>query len=178
MAKKFLQGVYKPQNPEKYIGNSPPVFRSSWEKRFFETMDTNPNILAWASEPLKIPYKHPLTHNVHNYIPDLLIKYRDADGNIKVELIEIKPLSQTLEEYSSSKYDKIKTAINKAKWEYAKQFCKQNNITFRILTEAEIFGPQAVKNKKARKKLIGTTHSPTRRTRRTTSSRITKRRKK
>ena len=52
----FKQGVYKPQNSEKYIGSNYPKYRSSWQLKFFRWADLTETILAWGSENIIIPY--------------------------------------------------------------------------------------------------------------------------
>ena len=93
--KKFAQGTYTVTNASKYVGGKAPYFRSSWELAFMRLCDSHPNILKWASENIKIPYRHPLTGNFSNYVPDFMIQYIDKNGKEHVELIEIKPSNQT-----------------------------------------------------------------------------------
>ena len=88
---KFHKGQYTVLNASKYSGSGTPVFRSSLEQTFMQFCDTNPNVMAWASEPVRISYQHPLTGKVTSYVPDFVIVYRDAKGNKNAELIEIKP---------------------------------------------------------------------------------------
>ena len=61
MTRSYIQGQYTPVNPGKYVGTYPIIFRSSWEFTVMKLLDTNPNILNWASESLKIPYQTPFT---------------------------------------------------------------------------------------------------------------------
>jgi hypothetical protein len=137
---KWAQGYYKLKNPGKYIGNSRPRFRSSWEFHFMKFLDENPNIINWASEPLRINYTNPATNKKTNYVPDFLIKYQDKDKNQITELIEIKPSSQTsIKAAGKSKMNKIHAIINEAKWTAAAAWAKSNNIRFRILTEHDLF---------------------------------------
>ena len=140
MSNKFAQGVYTVMNPAKYVGSSAPKFRSSWENNFFRFLDTHPGILQWASESVRIPYRHPLTGRPATYIPDLLIQYVDKGNSVKVELIEIKPSSQTSLQEAKSKHDKLHAVVNQAKWAAAHAWCKSQGITFRVVTEREIFG--------------------------------------
>ena len=65
---KFFQGYYQPVNKAKYIGTKMPVFRSSWEHTVMIMFDNNPNIISWASEPLKIPYRNPFTGRQTVYV--------------------------------------------------------------------------------------------------------------
>ena len=146
MAKgKYRQGKFTPKNPSKYVGKKIPTYRSGWEQRFMLFCDTNSSVKAWASEGIKIPYIDPTTGKRRNYIPDFLIQYVDAKGKEITELVEIKPKNQTsIQAAGKSKRNQYAAVINEAKWKSAEAFCKQSNITFRILTEDDIF----VNNKK------------------------------
>lgn len=137
---KFSCGTYTPKNPEKYIGNKLPYWRSSWEFNFCSFCDTNASIQKWASEAIRIPYRDPLTGKNTVYVPDFFIQYLDKNNNMIVELIEIKPASQTLiERTGKSKYNQSQFIKNQAKWAAASLYCKQQGIRFRILTEADLF---------------------------------------
>ena len=90
--------------------------------------------------PVKIPYRHPLTGKFTIYVPDFFITYVNAQGKQHVELIEVKPASQTFEEkLGKSKYNKAHFVINQAKWAAARAWCKQKKIFFRVITEGDIF---------------------------------------
>lgn len=141
---KFKQGFYKLRNPQKYVGNpNNIVFRSSWEESMCRFLDGNPNVLRWSSEELYIPYRKPTDGQVHRYFPDYWVEYRDRDGKIIQEIIEVKPSDQVFPNQKKrlTEYDKITYAINVAKWKAATEFCKQRGIKFRILTERQIFKP-------------------------------------
>jgi hypothetical protein len=74
----YVQGLYKPQNPEKYIGDiNQIVYRSSWELRAFRWADTNSSILEWSSEPFPIKYFDHSTNKMRRYFPDLFVKIRN-----------------------------------------------------------------------------------------------------
>ena len=137
--KKFSKGIYDPINPEKYIGTHPIRYRSSWELVFMNVCDKHPSIKQWASESIKIPYRHPFTGKVTIYVPDFLIHYDDKKGKSKVEVIEIKPIKQTLSEKARGIQAKAIVAINKAKWSAANQWCKRNGMVFRVMTEMDMF---------------------------------------
>jgi len=139
MANKFAKGKFSPKNPEKYIGKKTPMFRSGWEMQIMMFFDNSPHILKWASESIIIQYFHPFKKQIASYIPDFFVTYRDKDSNIKAELIEVKPSSQTSIQEAKSKYDKLQCAINQAKWTAARAWCAKNKITFRILNETDIF---------------------------------------
>ena len=137
--KKFNQGKFEPKNPIKYVGTYPIKYRSSWELVFMNVCDNHPNIKQWASESIKIPYRHPFTGRHTIYVPDFLVSYVDKKGKGRVEVIEIKPLKQTLVEKARGTRAKMVVAINKAKWSAAQKWCQKNGMIFRVMTEADMF---------------------------------------
>jgi len=154
----FIKSKYKPSHPEKYQGNPNNIIcRSSWERKFCVWCDTNPNILKWASEEFSIPYVCPTDGRVHRYYPDYLVEFRDSSGKIKKQVIEVKPKKQTKPPavpkritksflYEATMYEK-----NQAKWAAAVEFCKDNVIEFRIITEDEL-GIKQYDNRRTRSK--------------------------
>jgi len=140
MAKsKWANGLYECANPEKYAGLKRPRYRSGWEHAFMRFCDNHPSVINWASESIQIPYRNPLTGKQSIYVPDFLIVYQDKRGNKRAELIEVKPESQTRLTEKTSKYDKLAIAVNHAKWEAAAKWAKHKGLTFRIVTEGDIF---------------------------------------
>jgi hypothetical protein len=136
----FSQGYFHPQHPEKYVGDiNKIVYRSSWELKFNQFMDSNPNILKWGSESFAIPYIKPTDQRVHKYYPDYYVVYRDKHGVTHTEVIEVKPASQVSLKKRANLYEQLTYAINDAKWRAAKEFCDLHGITFRIVTEKELF---------------------------------------
>lgn len=136
---KYHQGVYQVKNREKYVGRSTPRYRSSWEYTFFNFCDNHPSILQWASECVRIPYRNPLTGKNTTYVPDLFIVYQDKDGQNHAELIEVKPLAQTSLSEAKSRRDVAAAAINTAKFAAARQWCSSQGITFRIVTQHDLY---------------------------------------
>mgnify|MGYP003348692077 CR=1 FL=1 len=136
----WAKGKYAIKNPQKYVGKSAPTYRSGWEFTFMQFCDNNENVIQWASEPLRIPYRNPLTGKNTNYVPDFLIVYQNKYGQQIAEMIEIKPKKQSLiESKVASARDKAVVALNHAKWAAAMAFCKQSGITFRVITEDDLF---------------------------------------
>jgi hypothetical protein len=136
----FAQGVYTPKNPEKYIGNHMPRYRSGWEFTFMQFCDNNKAVLKWASESLVIPYMHPLTGKRTNYIPDFFVVYQNKFGKQLAEVVEIKPKKQSLiESRTASAKDRAVVAINHAKWASANAYCRQYGFNFRVITEDDLF---------------------------------------
>lgn len=136
---KFANGIYTVKNPQKYVGKKSPRYRSGWEFAFMNFCDNNDNILQWASESINIPYRNPLTGKNTIYVPDFLITYRTRDNQMRAELIEIKPKSQSVIESKSSQRDRAAIAVNYAKWDAATKWARRNGLTFRVITEDDIF---------------------------------------
>ena len=141
----YVQGLYQPKNPEKYIGDKTQIiYRSSWELRSFKWCDNTESIIQWSSEPFPIQYFDQSTNKIRRYFPDLFVKIRDKQGIIKTYLIEIKPEKQT----NSPKKGRKKTSTylnevatykkNLSKWQQAEKFCESNNMIFKIITEKEL----------------------------------------
>ena len=143
MSSKYSQGKYSVQNPEKFVGTQQPFARSSWEMAFMRFCDSHPNITKWASENVKIPYRHPFTGKIANYVPDFMVQYQDKTGKTRVDLIEIKPKAQTLQEKARDKYDKMSIQVNAVKWEAAQAWCKAKGLHFKVITEDQIFRKQS-----------------------------------
>ena len=98
------------------------------------------NVAKWASESIKIPYRHPLTGKYTVYVPDFFIVYNDKEGRKHAEMIEVKPMSQTtLERAGKSMGKKKQVVINMAKWEAANAYAKQNRMRFRVVSEDQLF---------------------------------------
>ena len=136
---RWAQGNYVIINREKYAGNGTPRYRSGWELSFMKFCDTNDHVLQWASESIAIPYRHPITGKVAQYIPDFLITYRNRDNTMRAELIEIKPKSQSVIESKMNSRDRAVVAINYSKWAAAQKWCNQHGLTFRVITENDMF---------------------------------------
>jgi hypothetical protein len=136
---KWAQGVYQVLNPQKYVGQGNPRYRSGWEHSFMRFCDTNESILQWASESVRIPYRHPITGKPTTYVPDFLITYRTRNNTLKGELIEIKPKGQSFMAEGQNPRERAVIAINYAKWDAATKWAKQNGLVFRVITEDDMF---------------------------------------
>lgn len=138
-----------PKHPNKYIGDiTNIIYRSSWEFHFLSYCDKNKNVVRYSSEEIVIPYVSPKDNRVHRYFPDFYVELI-TDSGIRKMIIEIKPDSQTRppknRKCNTKKQsirlfeDHITFEVNKAKWLAAEEFCKKQNIEFRVLTEKELF---------------------------------------
>lgn len=142
----FRQGYFTPTRPEKYVGNvNMIVYRSSWELAMNKFLDNNPNILRWSSEEIKIPYIKPTDGRTHHYFPDYWIEYKNKEGKVIQEIVEVKPEAQTRppttrgKKQSTILYEQQTWSINVAKWQAAAHWCQQRGIVFRVITEKGLF---------------------------------------
>ena len=103
--------------------------------------DKNTKILEWGSEEIALPYISPHDSRVHRYFPDFYIKYRNTLGEIRREIIEVKPKSQCFPPKEPKRVTKkykqkvLKYIINQAKFNAAGEYCDDRKMGFRILTE-------------------------------------------
>ena len=136
----FRQGAYTVKNTAKYVGRGTPRYRSGWELTFMMFLDSNQNILNWASESIVVPYRHPFTGKPTNYIPDFLVVYLNKHGKQITEVVEIKPKKQSIiESKVTNAKDRAVVAINHAKWAACSAWCKSKGCTFRVITEEDLF---------------------------------------
>ena len=140
-----IKSKYVPVYPSKYQGNANTIIcRSSWERKFCQWCDKNSSIIYWASEEINIPYVSPKDNRVHQYFPDFVIKVKEKDNKIKTYIVEVKPKKQTLPPKPRKRvtksyiYECTTYAVNQAKWRAASEFCKDNRINFKIVTEDEL----------------------------------------
>jgi len=132
----MAKGLYTPLNPGKYMGDPRKIrFLSAWEQRVMVFCDTNPHVIQWGSEEMKIPYLNPIKKKVCMYIPDFIIRYKNKAGAIITEVVEVKPSKEALLKAKMTNYDKVCLVINTAKWQAARILCDKHGVTFRILTE-------------------------------------------
>ena len=146
MAKSY-RGLFRPNNPKKYVGNTKQiVYRSLLERRFMRYCDLNEDILYWASEELPVRYYNPLDKKYHRYFPDFVVK----TVNNEKFMIEIKPSRQVVKpkppkkktkSYMRESFEYIK---NQAKWQAAKSYCDDKGMKFKLITEKDLGKYQAV----------------------------------
>lgn len=147
MAYNYKQGTYQVKNPDKYIGTKQPRFLSSYEEQFFSWADRSKAVLKWGAECVVVDYMNPVKQRKARYIVDIYIKYVDKHGDIKEELVEIKPESQCSApkkgrgKKSENTYiqESLTWMTNQAKWQSAEQYAKARGWTFRVITERSIF---------------------------------------
>lgn len=140
---KFKQGIFKPQNPDKYKGTLPILYRSSYELKYFRWCDHNPAVIKWGSESIIIPYQNPLTGRISRYFVDSNITIKNKNGEFKKYLIEIKPSIQTIPPKPGKNTKALlrrqaEYVKNRAKWQAAEQWASKKGYEFTILTEKHL----------------------------------------
>jgi len=161
--KSFPEPVeFYPTNLDRYVGKTPIIMRSSWEKFLAEKLDTHPNVLAWASESVIIPYYNPVKKKQMRYHTDFVVEFIDNNKNTVIHVIEVKPFEEAkralllLESQKQKKmlagiastsrnkktraYQDMTTAVNAAKWASAMEYCNARGWIFQVMTENQLFG--------------------------------------
>lgn len=140
---KFRQGLFKPTNPLKYIGNTEHiVYRSFLEFRVMSKLDNDPSIVKWASEEFFVPYKSPVDNRTHRYFVDLFFEKKE-NGKTQKYLCEVKPYEQCGPPKSKGRKLIVESArllVNLAKWSAASEWAKKRNAKFIIWTEKDLDG--------------------------------------
>lgn len=144
MAAHYHKSKYSPIHPEKYKGDPTDIIcRSSWERKFCIWCDQNSAVVEWSSETTVIPYICPTDNRPHKYYVDFKIRVKTRDG-IRTYVVEIKPDKQTRppetpKRKTRSYINEVMTwGKNDAKWKAAREYCKDRNYEFIILTEFDL----------------------------------------
>jgi hypothetical protein len=107
--------------------------------------DTNPNVTAWSSEEIVIPYISPVDNRPHRYFVDFYVEAVDGSGNKQTYLLEVKPKAQTHEPTPQKRKTRryitevMTWGVNQAKWKAAEEFCADRGWQFKLITEADLF---------------------------------------
>jgi len=138
----FSQGYFPINECQKYIGKGPIIYRSSWERKFCMYCESNPQILQWSSEPVKIKYINSLDGREHSYFPDYYMKLDNGDEY----LIEVKPSAQlqkptppkrkTKKAVANYKYAYEMYVTNMCKIQFAEHWCHKRGWKFLVVTES------------------------------------------
>jgi hypothetical protein len=145
---KYRGGVYHPVNKDKYVGPTPIICRSSWERKYCQYCDLKDEVIKWSSEPFKIKYYNPLTKKEHTYYPDFYIKVITNSGAFKEYIVEIKPSTylkkpiqpkrNTEKALSNYKYLYESYIKNFVKAKAGKIYAADRNMEYIILTEKSL----------------------------------------
>ena len=114
------------------------------ERIAFRYADINPKVKYFSIEPFNIPYVKPLDNKVHRYFIDMYLEFINGSKFIveiksKGETIRpIKPKKLTSKSILNYKESVETFIVNQAKWKSAKEFAKEKNLKFVILTEEQL----------------------------------------
>ena len=98
-------------------------YRSGWELKYMQYLDSNSNVRSWSYEKLIIEYiSNKSSGKIRKYYPDFLVEMQDSTKLV----VEIKQKR------------KLDSLIVKKKIQAAEQWCSLNKATFLILTELEL----------------------------------------
>lgn len=136
----FKQGTFDEYKPQKYYGPRPIIYRSSWEFRFMQQMELNPNVVKWSSENIQIPYtlmerneKGKFVEKRHTYNIDFTVHLKNGHKYV----VEVKPLSQSPKTVEQIKRNPVMYK-NARKWKAALEWCKQAGYKFIVVTEEQL----------------------------------------
>jgi len=100
-------------------------YESALERDLIHLMEFSDEVFRYIEQPLQVPYTDQFG-KTRNYIPDFYLEFLDKKR--LPELIEVKYQIDLKEKAEELKY----------KFDAIRQFCENNNMIFRILTELEI----------------------------------------
>ena len=150
-ATKYHQGFFKPNHPEKYMGDiTHIVYRSGLELSFMTFLDQSESVLKWNSEGITIVYQD-LQGESHRYYPDFYYECKNPkntiDGIDKV-VVELKPYKETqqpimpknesVKSLTNYEYSLRTFMKNKMKWAKAVEWCQKRGLKFIIITEEHL----------------------------------------
>lgn len=144
--RKTYKGKYKPEHPEKYLGDvNNIVFRSLWERKLMVRCDLNPNVIKWGSEEIIVQYWSTVDKRERRYFTDFVVKHKTKSGKIETLLIEVKPNKERFPPLPPKrKTQKTKTRYlnemltykrNQDKWAAASAYAKKRGMKFVVMDE-------------------------------------------
>jgi hypothetical protein len=160
---KTQQGYYKPEHPEKYVGDiNLIIYRSSWELAFCKYCDYSPSIKRWSAEPISVPYynrvsnleenqklgldpNNPVNWKIKKYNIDFWIE-QEVNNKLQKIFVEIKPKDKLKKPIPPDKNAPLKEQkqfvikakeyiVNEAKFAAIKAWAEKNNSLFYVFTE-------------------------------------------
>jgi hypothetical protein len=154
------KGNYVVQNPEKYLGNKPTIYKSAWERTVFHALDVNQHVQKWGYECIEIYYYHPRYMKWTVYYPDIYCQVLTESNQVQKLLVEIKPArfctypvqpkrpasrdAKALTKYQKAlkryEINKQEFVVNSAKWTAAQNWCSKHGVLWRILNEKNTKG--------------------------------------
>ena len=114
-SKQFKQGKYFSKK-----GNKDIIYQSSYELAAFEMLEIRREVVSYDRCPYAIPYT--LEDGLHNYIPDIFIKFDDGEDVV----VEVKPEFMLTDPVTIIKHLE------------AAKFFDERDISFEVWTEEEL----------------------------------------
>ena len=147
---RFTNGTYKVKNKDKYVGDLESViYRSSYERAFCVFCDGADHVVKWESEPFAIPYISQVDKRTHSYFVDYYARIRNANGEERDYLVEVKPKSRLVKPtYPKPATSKRIATFNEQAKEYirnlskfaaARAYALSIGYEFLIVTEDHLF---------------------------------------
>jgi len=140
------KGKYQVINIKKYSGDyTNVIYRSLWERKYMSHLDTQSNVLKWASEPFWIQYFSEVHNKYKRYYPDFWVRVKTSNG-IKEFIVEIKPHKETVAPKEVTDKRKQRRylrevsvyVVNQNKWKAARKYAARNNMVFKVVTEKQL----------------------------------------
>lgn len=138
---KYKQGYFTPTHPSKIVGNPYGIiYRSSWELELCKDLDSNPQVIRWGCECIKVRYISPLDGKPHTYFIDFYFEKKLPDGTIKKYVVEVKPktyITPPVRGTNQKAYlEKLRRySVIKAKMQYATKYCQERGMQYVFATE-------------------------------------------
>lgn len=109
-------------------------YDSSYEKKAFELLEEDENVLTFDRCNFYIPYIFETKNR--KYVPDIFVTYRNGEKGV----IEVKPKYLVSESSEVDKFKLIKTLYqeNKEKIQAGKDYCTKNSFLYLLWTESDL----------------------------------------
>ncbi len=106
------------------------TYRSAYEYAYLTKIENDPNVVQYVVEPFQIPYIDE-DNKKRTYKPDIIVLY----SNGSLEVVEIKPKEMLVNVRVQRKAAAAKI--------FLKKNYKDSEVTYRFITEEEIFSSEA-----------------------------------
>lgn len=133
-------GRFFMKNPQKFLGNEIPIYKSQLEWLCMRYLDENPSVVQWGYETCFIKYldKSSNPPKVRRYFIDFVAKVK-VGQLVKTVWIEIKSKKETTKPKANAKLeDQLIWLKNQCKWEAAIALAKSKGYDFKVITEEQL----------------------------------------
>ena len=135
-------GTYHVSNPEKFLGNYEPIYKSKLEAKMMYYLDHSPGVVKWNYEAFPIKYIDESSNErkVRNYFIDFVAVVKSGD-RLQTVWIEVKSESETKPpgKRASKNPMAVQTWLkNQSKWKAARQLAESRGYKFVVISEKEL----------------------------------------